>query len=278
MLLFLLHAFLPRSYLLATTLSATNSRSSTGWLLPLTLTHLRFPPTPFLLLVVLCQLLPTCFPLQSDHGTRGITIRCTHRAFCRTCCLSNRNCPLEACRHCYTRSVQSAERHERELISTDYVHQLREHCRPGLPPSDPEAHRHYLDLVGYWQDQCQRAQEECDRLRSVNIRLERSNQQLAQRTNAHLDERPSTATAAPKRTAPASPSRAHKRARPSTSKVAEQSVAATQDTIDHDYDFLESLGDGEFCPMAHEARRDVTTVSLTVERRHISHGRFIHNT
>jgi hypothetical protein len=53
MLLFLLHAFLPRSYLLATTLSATNSLSTTEWLLPLSLTHLRSPPTPFLQLVIL---------------------------------------------------------------------------------------------------------------------------------------------------------------------------------------------------------------------------------
>ncbi|KAH7091938.1 hypothetical protein FB567DRAFT_226946 [Paraphoma chrysanthemicola] len=132
---------------------------------------------------------------------------------------------------------------EHKLISADYVTHLLEHFRDGQPASNPEEQSHYLDLVGYWQDQCRRAHEECDRLRSVNTRLERSNHQLAQRTQPDWDERPSTATTCSKRDAPASPSKAHKRAKVSATKVAEQSVAATQEGIDHDYDFLESLGD-----------------------------------
>ncbi|KAF2030402.1 hypothetical protein EK21DRAFT_65450 [Setomelanomma holmii] len=129
-----------------------------------------------------------------------------------------------------------------EVAIRDYALHLREHYKPGQSSVDPEDHGHYLDLVGYWQDQCQRAQEECDRLRSINVRLERSNHQLAQRTNVDTDERPNTATS-PKRKAPASPSRSPKRSRASQPNEVEQSAAERQSGIDHDYDFLDSLGD-----------------------------------
>jgi hypothetical protein len=127
------------------------------------------------------------------------------------------------------------------LTLPDYILQLREHCKTGPPAYNAVETEHYLDLVGYWQDQCRRSQEECDRLRSINIRLERSNHLLSQRTGTTPDERPSTANTATKRKAPASSSRAPKRGK---AVSVEQSVAQTQEGIESDFDFLEELGDG----------------------------------
>jgi hypothetical protein len=133
------------------------------------------------------------------------------------------------------------------LNCADYVRQLREHTQPGQPTNNAEEHEHYLDLVGYWQDQYQRAQEECQKLRSINIRLERSNQTLSQRTSeTPYDERPSTATivTSTKRKAPAPLTRAPKRPKPSAYATSEQSNTHTQEGIENDYDFLEGLGEG----------------------------------
>jgi hypothetical protein len=76
---------------------------------------------------------------------------------------------------CYHFSTQCTSK----LMSAEYVLQLREHYKPGRPAHSEEEQSHYLDLVGYWQEQCQKTQEECDRLRSINIRLERSNGDVA---------------------------------------------------------------------------------------------------
>lgn len=126
------------------------------------------------------------------------------------------------------------------LTWLDYILQLREHCRQGQPAYSTHDLDHYLDLVGYWQDQCQKAQEECARLRSVNIRLERSNHQLAQQNDAGLDQRPGTASSASKRKTP-SPS---KRPR-SPTKATEQPLARAQEGIESDYEFLGGLGDSK---------------------------------
>ncbi|KAF1918578.1 hypothetical protein BDU57DRAFT_444161 [Ampelomyces quisqualis] len=120
----------------------------------------------------------------------------------------------------------------------EYVLRLREHCKPGQPASNAVDYDHYLDLVGYWQHQCQRAQEECNRLRSINIRLERSNQALSQQTNSTQDERLGTLTTVAKRRAAASPTRPTKRPKAAVS----QTVSQTQEGIDSDYEFLEALG------------------------------------
>jgi hypothetical protein len=104
---------------------------------------------------------------------------------------------------------------------------------------------HYLDLVGYWREQCQKAQDESDRLRSINIRLERSNHLLSQRTDINIDERPGTAPSVAKRKGAASSMRSPKRPKPLAVKTAEQTVAQTQESIENDYGFLDGLGDGE---------------------------------
>lgn len=124
------------------------------------------------------------------------------------------------------------------------MYQLREHCKPRLPAFDAGGYSHYLDLVSYWQDQCQKAQEECSRMRSINIRLERSNQQLSQQTNTTQDVRQSTASSVSKRKAAVSPTRSPKRQKP----PAEQTVAQTQEAIEEDYVFLDGLGIGKLTP------------------------------
>ncbi|KAH7380527.1 hypothetical protein DE146DRAFT_749377 [Phaeosphaeria sp. MPI-PUGE-AT-0046c] len=125
-----------------------------------------------------------------------------------------------------------------DVSMRDYVQILREHCRPGQPPSEAEEHGHYLDLAGYWQDQCQRAQDECSRLRSTNVRLERSNHQLSQQVKIDPQERRGTASGFSKRKAAASPTRSPKRPKPSV----EQTIAETQEGIEHDFVFLDGLG------------------------------------
>jgi hypothetical protein len=134
--------------------------------------------------------------------------------------------------------------HDHELTIADYIHLLREHCKPGQPPFEAEEQGRYLDLIGYWQDQCQKAQDECNRLQSINVRLERSNHQLSQQANTVSQERPgtarpSTAAGSPKRKADASLTRSPKRPKPS----ADQTVAQTQEGIEHDFAFLDGLGD-----------------------------------
>lgn len=101
--------------------------------------------------------------------------------------------------------------------------------------------QHYLELVGYWQDECRRSQEECARLRSINIKLERSNQLLSHQTSSIPDGRPSTATNTVKRKPPSSPSKAPKR---SKATLTDKSAAQTQEVIENDFDFLEELGEG----------------------------------
>ncbi|KAH4043155.1 hypothetical protein HBH98_231250 [Parastagonospora nodorum] len=143
----------------------------------------------------------------------------------------------------------------------DYLLRLREHCRPGRPAESPEEYEYYLDLVGYWREQCQKAHDECDRLQGIIIRLERSNHQLSQRTNTFPEKlpsvtstavpakaspathtRPSTANNGAKRHAPVSLTRAPKRPRASATKAPEQSISQTQDGIESDFEFLEGLG------------------------------------
>ncbi|KAF1938442.1 hypothetical protein EJ02DRAFT_446848 [Clathrospora elynae] len=124
----------------------------------------------------------------------------------------------------------------------DYVLQLRAYIQRGQNLTQQTDPAHYLDLVAYWQEQCRRAQDECDRLRSINTKLERSNQLLSSRTNIILDPDPSVPP--PKRKAPpSSPIRAPKRPRPTQKTLAQQSTAAAQDTIENDSEFLEVLGD-----------------------------------
>lgn len=132
-----------------------------------------------------------------------------------------------------------------ELTIADYIQLLREHCKPRQLPFEAEEHGKYLDLVGYWQDQCQKAHDECNRLQSINVRLERSNHQLSQQVNSNSLERPGaarpgTASGSSKRKADASPTRSPKRPKPSP----EQTVAETQEGIEHDFVFLDGLGDG----------------------------------
>jgi hypothetical protein len=130
------------------------------------------------------------------------------------------------------------------LTLVDYILQLRKHYKPGRPAENAEEHGHYLDLVTYWQEQFRRTQDECDRLQSINVKLERSNQQLSQRMSTGLDERPSTVSNASKRRA-ASPVRTVKQPRASPSKALEHSVSQTQEAIENDYEFLEGFGDGK---------------------------------
>ncbi|KAL5113996.1 hypothetical protein ACEQ8H_008101 [Pleosporales sp. CAS-2024a] len=144
-----------------------------------------------------------------------------------------------------------------DVTVRDFVLQLRTHYKSGRTAVDPADYGHYLDLACYWKEQCQRAQDECERLQSINIRLERSNQSLSQRMSVPsaqaldtaTDERPMAANStrpgtanATKRKAPASPSKSSKRPRVPAAKASEPTVAQTQESIENDFEFLEGLG------------------------------------
>ncbi|KAH8724165.1 hypothetical protein GQ44DRAFT_750475 [Phaeosphaeriaceae sp. PMI808] len=120
----------------------------------------------------------------------------------------------------------------RDVAIRDYVLQLQECFKPGQPAYNTEELGHYLDLVSYWQNRCQQTQDECQRLRSINIRLERSNQALSQRTTPTPTQR--------KVNTP--PTRTSKRSKEPCCPTAESSITQTQEGIENDYDLLEGLG------------------------------------
>ncbi|CAO2651733.1 Nn.00g000160.m01.CDS01 [Neocucurbitaria sp. VM-36] len=125
----------------------------------------------------------------------------------------------------------------------DYVLELRAHIRREQDPVYAQDSSHYLDLVAYWQEQHRRAQHECNQLRTINIKLERSNQTLSSRTTESIPEADITPRA-PKRKPPAgSSTRAQKRPKLAQPKAKQGSVAEAQDVIESDADFLDGLGE-----------------------------------
>lgn len=129
------------------------------------------------------------------------------------------------------------------LIIVEYILQLRAQVRRGQNPLHSQEPGRYLDLIAYWKEQCKRAQDECNQLQRINVKLERSNHQLSSRTNDTPDSNITPRTSKRKATT-FSPTRAKKRPDSSRQKLAQQPVAEAQDTIEHDSDFLDGLGDG----------------------------------
>ena len=126
----------------------------------------------------------------------------------------------------------------------DYVLQLREQVRPGSPETDRPSEEHYLDLVAYWKNQCEKLQEENDQLRNENTRLERSNHSLTSRTSYTSDFAPvNTINTSKRKARAASPTRNPKRLK--GDQPVDRSVTETQEEIDDDMDFLDGLGQGK---------------------------------
>jgi hypothetical protein len=196
-----------------------------------------------LLLLYPHSLTPQRRSKKYQHGAK-LVVRVANRPLACASSLGHCNSPIQATGTHSSRSVplHLYFRHSR-LILLDYILQLRAHCKQGQPAHGEEDIGHYLDLVSYWREQCQKAQDESDRLRGINIRLERSNHLLSQRTT-ETEERPGTAPSIGKRKGAVSPTRSPKRPKPPPFKT-EQTVAQTQESIENDYGFLEGLGDGE---------------------------------
>lgn len=115
--------------------------------------------------------------------------------------------------------------------------------RPESPHNDHQSEEHYLDLVAYWKNQCERLQEENYQIRNENTRLERSNHSLTNRASCTPDFALVSAMNTSKRKArAASPTRHQKRLK--GDQPADRSVVETQEEIDEDMDFLDSLGQG----------------------------------
>ena len=88
------------------------------------------------------------------------------------------------------------------------------------------------------------AQQERDQLRSTNVKLERSNQLLSNQADKVPDA--DTTVRRPKREAESTlPAKVPKRARPTQRVTAEQAIADTQDQIENDSNFLDTLGVGK---------------------------------
>jgi hypothetical protein len=131
-----------------------------------------------------------------------------------------------------------------QLKLSDYVLRLRAQVKRGQNPIEQDDPGHYVDLVAYWKEQCQQAQEECNRLRTINTKLERSNQLLSSQSGTTPDH-DASAPAAKRKAPPAASVRSAKKPRATPQSQAQKSVAAAQDTIENDLDFLEVLGDGQ---------------------------------
>ncbi|KAF2127020.1 hypothetical protein P153DRAFT_296617 [Dothidotthia symphoricarpi CBS 119687] len=126
----------------------------------------------------------------------------------------------------------------------DHVLHLRRQIRRGKPANNEQEHCRYLDLVAYWKDECQRAQDECDRLCAINIKLERSNHLLSNLTSMIPNPSVDSASATSKRKAPSTVVvRVPKRAKVSLQKQGEQSAAGAQTTINNDFNFLDGMGE-----------------------------------
>ena len=126
------------------------------------------------------------------------------------------------------------------LTFRDYVLQLRKQVRSGSVADDCPDSR-YLNLVAYWKEQCRIIQDERDDLRRENNRLERSNLMLTTHSSCTAENAPANAMNSSKRKArAASPTRNIKR--PKGNQQVELSATETQEGIDDDFEFLESLG------------------------------------
>ncbi|KAI4652562.1 uncharacterized protein J4E79_008868 [Alternaria viburni] len=120
-------------------------------------------------------------------------------------------------------------------IVRNYVLQLRAQIRPGPDPRERDDSECYVDQVAYWKERCQQAEDECGRLRGINIKLERSNHLLSSLSGPVPDVDTSmlmAPTASPKRSKPSRQAQ----------KQCLQPAAAAQETIDNDMDFLDVLG------------------------------------
>ena len=185
------------------------------------------------------------------HGLERSFVPSVSSAHMRTGCAGYHHYPIAAAAHRNSRSVPFPCPVEPGLTVplVEYVLQLRQHLRQGVPAHTEEAQSQYIDLVGHWQEQCLKAQEENEKLRSVNIKLERSLQKLTHRTTLAFDDgRPSTASGsfASRQKTVVSPTRR----KPPAAKSAERSAAETQEGLESDYDFLEGLGDGKLSSLA----------------------------
>lgn len=86
-------------------------------------------------------------------------------------------------------------------------------------------------------------QQERDKLRSINIKLERSNQLLASQTSTTLDSESSLRTSKrkPVSTLTVQPA---KRTKMTPRKSTEQAICEARDVIEDDSNFLDTLGAG----------------------------------
>ncbi|KAG9193582.1 hypothetical protein G6011_03617 [Alternaria panax] len=119
----------------------------------------------------------------------------------------------------------------------EYVLQLRAQIKPGLDPRERDGPGRYVDEVAYWKARCQKAEEECEKLRGTNIKLERSNHLLSSLSGPVLDVGAAAYTT--KRKAPSS---SPLRSKPSRQAQKQSPAAAVQETIENDLDFLDVLG------------------------------------
>ena len=117
--------------------------------------------------------------------------------------------------------------------------------KQGYDPDRRQAGGHYLDLVAYWQEQHSHMQQECDKLRSINIKLERSNQLLATQAS-NMNHSDPTGRGSKRKSLSTLPTKTAKRTKAtSRKKSAEQLISDAQDVIESDSNFLHTLGVGK---------------------------------
>lgn len=131
------------------------------------------------------------------------------------------------------------------LIARDYILALRAHIKSGRNPIDTSQRNEYLELVRYWHDEYQQTKEECDRLRSLNVKLERSNRQLSLQCGMITDQEEVPSQLAKRKAGSASSGTRPKRSIQAKQNTTPQSGPdETQETIEKDAEFLDGLGEG----------------------------------
>ncbi|OAL49046.1 hypothetical protein IQ07DRAFT_512640 [Pyrenochaeta sp. DS3sAY3a] len=126
----------------------------------------------------------------------------------------------------------------------DYILALRSHIKGGRHPIDTPQRDQYLELVHYWHNEYQKTREECDRLRSLNVKLERSNRQLSLQCGMITDQEEVSSQLAKRKSTSASSGTRPKRSRQAKQITTTQSGPdETQEAIEKDAEFLDGLGE-----------------------------------
>ncbi|KAL1592750.1 hypothetical protein SLS60_011166 [Paraconiothyrium brasiliense] len=124
-----------------------------------------------------------------------------------------------------------------QLTCLDYVLQLRAHLKLGRSASTEPEQRHYLDLVAYWQQRCETAENECRQLSDKVASLERSARSVENLAVDTPEEQEKLAPLASKKKAQTDTVK-----RPRNTKAQAAKPATPDEVLEDDLHLFETLG------------------------------------